>query len=82
MSTPASSAEFVSPSFALDHGSEVQMKRVTGSDGDYFAPSTAPFMINYRVADLPALLMALGAEARDGFPGAASSGKIRAPSGR
>jgi hypothetical protein len=28
---------------------------VSGSDGDYFAPSTAPFMINYRVADLQAL---------------------------
>lgn len=31
-------------------------------DGDYFAPSTAPFMINYRVADLHALLAALRAE--------------------
>lgn len=28
----------------------------------HFAPSTAPFMINYRVADLPALLEALRAE--------------------
>ena len=27
--------------------------------GDYFAPSKAPFMINYRVADLAALLKAL-----------------------
>jgi len=26
---------------------------------DHFAPSTAPFMINYRVDDLPALLQAL-----------------------
>ncbi len=31
-------------------------------DGDYFAPSTAPFMINYRVADLHGLLAALRAE--------------------
>jgi predicted enzyme related to lactoylglutathione lyase len=28
----------------------------------YFAPSTAPFMINYRVADLAAVLAALRAE--------------------
>ena len=27
--------------------------------GDYYAPSTASFMVNYRVADLHALLMAL-----------------------
>jgi predicted enzyme related to lactoylglutathione lyase len=31
-------------------------------DGSYFAPSTAGFMINYRVADLHALLGALRAE--------------------
>ncbi len=31
-------------------------------DGDDFAPSTAPFMINYRVADLDALLAVLRAE--------------------
>lgn len=31
-------------------------------DTAYFAPSTAPFMINYRVADLHALLAALRAE--------------------
>jgi len=31
-------------------------------DSDYFAPSTAPFMINYRVADLAALLQALREE--------------------
>jgi predicted enzyme related to lactoylglutathione lyase len=30
--------------------------------GDQFAPSRAPFMINYRVADLAALLQALRAE--------------------
>jgi predicted enzyme related to lactoylglutathione lyase len=28
-------------------------------DSDYFAPSTAPFMVNYRVADLHALLTVL-----------------------
>jgi len=31
-------------------------------DTGYFAPSTAPFMINFRVADLHALLAALKAE--------------------
>jgi predicted enzyme related to lactoylglutathione lyase len=35
---------------------------VMGADADYFAPSTAPFMINYRVADLNALLATLRAE--------------------
>lgn len=32
------------------------------ADTDYFAPSSAPFMINFRVADLHALLAALRAE--------------------
>jgi predicted enzyme related to lactoylglutathione lyase len=32
------------------------------ADGDYFAPSKAPFMVNYRVADLAALLQALSDE--------------------
>ena len=32
------------------------------ADTDYMAPSTAPFMINFRVADLDALLAALKAE--------------------
>ena len=31
-------------------------------EGAYFAPSKAPFMINYRVADLPALIAALRKE--------------------
>lgn len=31
-------------------------------DTGYFAPSTAPFMVNFRVADLHALLAALRAE--------------------
>ena len=31
-------------------------------DGAYFAPSNAPFMVNYRVADLHALLAALRQE--------------------
>ena len=35
---------------------------VSAADGDYYAPSTAPFMINYRVADLAAVLHALRAE--------------------
>ena len=32
------------------------------ADGDHFAPSKSPFMINYRVDDLAALLEALRAE--------------------
>ena len=32
------------------------------ADTDYFAPSTAPFMVNFRVDDLHALLAALKAE--------------------
>lgn len=32
------------------------------ADGDHFAPSAAPFMVNYRVADLHALLQALRSE--------------------
>lgn len=30
--------------------------------GDYFAPSSAPFMVNYRVADLDALVQVLRTE--------------------
>jgi catechol 2,3-dioxygenase-like lactoylglutathione lyase family enzyme len=33
-----------------------------GADTTYFAPSSAPFMVNYRVEDLHALLAALRAE--------------------
>jgi predicted enzyme related to lactoylglutathione lyase len=32
------------------------------ADGDYFTPSTASFMVNYRVANLQALLQALRSE--------------------
>jgi predicted enzyme related to lactoylglutathione lyase len=35
---------------------------IGSAEGNYYAPSTAPFMINYRVADLHALLAALRAE--------------------
>ena len=35
---------------------------VSASSGDDFAPSTAPFMVNYRVASLHPLLEALRAE--------------------
>jgi predicted enzyme related to lactoylglutathione lyase len=35
---------------------------VFASGGSHFAPSTAPFMINYRVADLARLLEALRSE--------------------
>jgi predicted enzyme related to lactoylglutathione lyase len=32
---------------------------ITGQDSDYFAPSQADFMVNYRVADLAGLVQAL-----------------------
>lgn len=35
---------------------------INAPDSDQFAPSKSPFMINYRVADLPGLLAALRAE--------------------
>jgi predicted enzyme related to lactoylglutathione lyase len=35
---------------------------VADAGGDYFAPSTSSFMVNYRVADLHALVAALRAE--------------------
>ena len=35
---------------------------INSADGDSFAPSTAPFMINYRVANLASLLHALRSE--------------------
>ncbi len=35
---------------------------IFSADGDQFAPSTAPFMVNYRVADLHALVNALREE--------------------
>ena len=38
---------------------------VMEDSSDYFAPSTAPFMVNYRVKDLHALLAVLRAEGCD-----------------
>ena len=38
---------------------------VSGNDEDYFAPSMSSFMVNYRVADLAALLQALRDEGCD-----------------
>jgi predicted enzyme related to lactoylglutathione lyase len=35
---------------------------IASADSDSFAPSAAPFMVNYRVADLRALLTALREE--------------------
>ena len=35
---------------------------IASADSDQFAPSTAPFMVNYRVADLHGLLNALRVE--------------------
>lgn len=42
------------------HGTTVWNVFEAGSN--YFQPSTAPFMVNYRVADLRALIVALRAE--------------------
>ena len=41
---------------------------VMGADSTYFAPSTAPFMVNYRVSDLHAVLAALRSEGCDVDP--------------
>ena len=38
---------------------------VSGTDGNYYAPSTSSFMVNYRVADLAALLKVLREEGCD-----------------
>ena len=38
---------------------------IGAAGGDHFAPSTSSFMVNYRVADLAALLQALKAEGCD-----------------
>jgi predicted enzyme related to lactoylglutathione lyase len=38
---------------------------ISDAEGSYYAPSTASFMVNYRVADLHALVAALKAEACD-----------------
>ena len=35
---------------------------IGSAESDYYAPSTAPFMVNYRVADVRALLQALREE--------------------
>lgn len=48
------------------------------ADTDYFAPSTAPFMVNFRVADLHGLIAALRAEGCTvvGEPQASEYGKF------
>lgn len=43
-------------------GSGTTVWSIFEQDSNYFAPSSAPFMINYRVADLDAVLAALRAE--------------------
>ena len=40
----------------------IRDRNITGSSSDDFAPSTSPFMVNYRVTDLHGLLAALRAE--------------------
>lgn len=47
--------------FADEPGS-VSVWNLFPADSDYFVPSAAPFMVNYRVADLRALLEVLRAE--------------------
>jgi predicted enzyme related to lactoylglutathione lyase len=47
---------------AFDASSGVTAWSIFPETTKHFAPSTAPFMINYRVADLAALLEALRAE--------------------
>ncbi len=48
------------------------------ADTEYFAPSAAPFMVNYRVADLDGLLAVLRAEGCEvvGAPQASEYGKF------
>jgi predicted enzyme related to lactoylglutathione lyase len=41
---------------------------IGSTDGDHFAPSTASFMINYRVSDLDALLQSLRDEGCNVLP--------------
>jgi len=48
-------------SFSAQEG-DVTAWSVFPADSDYFAPSAAPFMVNYRVDDLGAFLEALRAE--------------------
>ena len=38
---------------------------INNADSEYYAPSTAPFMVNYRVEDLAALLQVLREEGCD-----------------
>ncbi len=50
---------------AVFHGPEsagATVWNIFAADSDYFDPSPAPFMINYRVADLDAVLAALRAQ--------------------
>ena len=44
---------------AFDSSSGVTAWSIFPATSEYFAPSTAPFMINYRVTDFTALLQAL-----------------------
>lgn len=48
--------------FDSSDGGGVTAWSIFPATSEHFAPSTAPFMINYRVADLAALLEALRAE--------------------
>lgn len=48
-------------SFSSTGAGDVTVWSVFKDDTQYFAPSTAPFMVNYRVADLEAMLAQLRA---------------------
>jgi predicted enzyme related to lactoylglutathione lyase len=50
---------------APDHG--VTVWTVFPADSDYFAPSAAPFMVNFRVSDLRATLASLRSEGCEVF---------------
>ena len=63
-----------------DHGNDggLTVWHVAGPDSKWFAPSTAPFMINYRVDDLDGLLAQLREKGVEivGGPDTAENGKF------
>ena len=59
---------FRSPAARGDGRSVETVWSIFSASSDYFAPSAAPFMINYRVSDLEAVLESLRAEGCDVDP--------------
>jgi predicted enzyme related to lactoylglutathione lyase len=51
--------EWGGAAFSWGEGGGMTVWSINAMDNDYFAPSAAPFMINYRVEDLAAVLQAL-----------------------